>query len=688
MLHDLNTSEASFAGYSSVVDLFTQQARRSPDARALAYGATHLTYAELDARSNQLAHYLKQTYEVGAGDLVGILMDRSDQLLIAILGILKSGAAYVPVDVEYPRPRQEYIIQDAGIKVLITQSEVHVRRILFEGIVFAIDIQLSVTGASTEPLAIEWPAAARWLISSIPRGLLAYPKVDALLTATLSNYIQWANNYYFKQEPRPVFGLYTSLSFDLTVTSLFCPLTKGGSLHIYPQKTEFPAILAHSFDPESGINSIKLTPSHIHLIKGLQLPPGILKYAIVGGEEVTREHVSILKQVNPAMQVFNEYGPTETTVGCIVKELQEGEEVLIGRPIANTTVYILDDSLALCALGIPGEICIGGAGVGLGYLNKPELLGQKFIADPFALSGQLYRTGDRGRWMPDGELAFLGRKDEQVKIKGYRIEPGEIISALESHPDIKAATVTIRKEPDGQQALVAYMASDARLQAGSIRAWLSNSLPAYMIPAHYVRLDALPLTPNGKIDKAQLPDPEESSLRTGSVYMAPRNEKEAILVSVFEEVLRKSPVGIRDDFFVLGGDSIKSIQIVSRLKKKGYAAAIHDILVHPIIEDLADAIHPVTRFIDQQRVEGAITLSPIQRYFFQTHSEGYHHFNQSVLLSSRQPLIEEAIRAVMDKLLEHHDALRMVFHHNGTTWIQDNKAAATGKLGRSDRYTR
>ncbi|AMP99732.1 Nonribosomal peptide synthetase [Pedobacter cryoconitis] len=676
LLNSFNANFDSGETYRSVLSLFEEQVSINAGDMALSYDGLTLSYHELAAKSNQLAHYLKEEYKLQQGDMVGIMQERSDKLLISILGILKAGGVYVPIDPDYPQSRKEYILEDTGLQILLTQTSYMFDLSYYEGNVFAVDIQLDELGTSAAPVVDEI-AEEDMAYIIYTSGSTGQQKGCCVSHGSLANYIQWANSYYFDGTVKGNFGLFTSLSFDLTVTSIFCALTGGGSLYIYNQEKSLSDIFTHTLSLESGIDSIKLTPSHIRYLKDLNLSSESLKCAIVGGEEVVSKHVEILKQINPGMRVYNEYGPTETTVGCTVQELEAGEAVHIGRPISGAAAYVLDENLRLCAIGVSGELCISGAGVSLGYLNKEPLSREKFVADPYRLGQRLYRTGDTGRWASDGTLIFLGRKDDQVKIRGYRIELGEIEQALLRHPDIDSSAVVVKAGGDGDHELIAYLTGSEPLLIGEIRTYLHRVLPAYMIPSLFVQLDSMPLTINGKIDRKQLPDPGKG-MNSGTVYVAPVNETERALVEVYEEVLKKEYIGMKDDFFALGGDSIKSIQIISRLRKKGYSVSIQDILLLPVLDDLKEKIKLVTRKIDQDIIEGEILLSPIQQYFFGNSSEDAHHYNQSVLLESKDEISEEGIKKVFDKIVHHHDALRMVYQNTSNGWKQMNKGIDQG----------
>ena len=580
--------------YRPVLSLFAEQVNAHPDGIAVVDGDVSLSYAELDRRSGELAAELVKSYGVSSGSLVGIMQDRSIALVISILGVLKSGGAYVPVDPVYPAPRKEYIMGDTGLTVLLTQTDYIFDLDYYSGQVFAVDAQLEgLSGGavlaqdnlSTDPAYVIYTS-----------GSTGQPKGCGLSHGNLSHYIQWANNYYFKQgvtdsslEKAAVgnFGLYTSLSFDLTVTSIFCALSLGSSLRVYAQQGELTEILRDSFSSASGIDSIKLTPSHINLLQHLELESSSMLCAIVGGEAVSAAQVAILKKINPAIRIYNEYGPTETTVGCVVKELELGENVLIGRPISGMSVYLTDSSGGLVPVGVAGEICIAGDGVGSGYLNRAELSASKFIPNPFRAGERMYRSGDLGRWTSSGDLEFLGRSDEQVKIRGYRIELGEVESQLQGYGELSEAVVLALPGSGGDQELVAYLVSESVLDISSLRSYLGGLLPAYLIPSHFVQVDAIPLTSNGKADRKQLAAAGGLSLDSGTAYIAPRNVTEEQVAQIWAEVLEKAQVGIRDDFFDLGGDSIKILRMMAGLRRElGVEVPIAEVYRNSTIEGL------------------------------------------------------------------------------------------------------
>jgi amino acid adenylation domain-containing protein len=398
-------------------------------------------------------------------------------------------------------------------------------------------------------------------------GSTGTPKGVMIEHRSLVNYLKWAQSAYSNGSSILNFGLFTSLSFDLTVTSIYLPLISGGTLNIFNSTADVSTILNEYF--ENGIDCIKLTPAHINLLGQLGLGITKTQVAIVGGDKLDNTHVSILRALNPAIRIYNEYGPTESTVGCTIKEIGfKKETILIGKPIANSRVYIVNETEQLLPKGLIGELCIGGDGLARGYLNQEALTKEKFIASPFKAGERLYKTGDLGRWLPDGNIEFIGRKDDQVKIRGYRIELGEIEHAFLNHAAINEAVVLARENEPGEKELAAYITSGIEQDINSLRAYLKERLPAYMIPAHIVQLEAMPITANGKIDKKSLPDPAVDGSTSVGAYVAPRNETEQKLVKIWEEVLQRENIGVKDDFFALGGHSLKALKVIFRVNEE------------------------------------------------------------------------------------------------------------------------
>ncbi|WP_133054559.1 amino acid adenylation domain-containing protein, partial [Niastella populi] len=400
LLVTFNDTGVAYSKNKTIVDLFEEQVAKTPAKIAVVFEDRELTYQELNERSNQLAHYLGDNYDIQPDDLVGIKQERSEWMIISILGVLKAGGAYFPIDPEYPQERIDYIEADTKCKICLGETELSKFKESREE--YSIEKSASITQ----------PDNLAYVIYT--SGSTGRPKGVMVEHASLINYIKWAQSKYWNGSSPLNFGLFTSLSFDLTVTSIFLPLISGGELHIFNSSTHVTTILKEYF--ESELSFIKLTPAHIGLLGQLDLKSEKVQIAIVGGEKLEHTHVEILRKLNPAIRIYNEYGPTESTVGCTVKEIGfEKEAILIGCPIANTQIYILNEKEELQPVGIIGEICIGGNGLARGYLNQEELTKEKFIASPFKEGERLYKTGDLGRWLPDGNIEFIGRKDDQVK---------------------------------------------------------------------------------------------------------------------------------------------------------------------------------------------------------------------------------------------------------------------------------
>ncbi|WP_173965704.1 non-ribosomal peptide synthetase, partial [Flavobacterium collinsii] len=384
-------------------------------------------------------------------------------------------------------------------------------------------------------------------------GSTGKPKGVMIEHSSLVNYLLYSIEYYAVDDNCFSFPLFSSLSFDLTQTSIYLTLLTGGQLHIY-QDNNVEDVL-NNIVVNDSITSIKLTPAHLSFFKGLD--GSNLKRFIIGGEQLTHSDLNNLDKLNPLVKLFNEYGPTESTIGCSVLEITNYrliKNINIGSPISNTSIYIINEELQLLPMGIVGELCVSGAGVARGYLNQEELTREKFIENPFKEGDRIYKTGDLARWLPDGNLEFIGRKDNQVKIRGYRIELGEIENVLSSVRGISQCCVLAKEDSNDNKRLVGYVVVEGKLDRAALQEQLKLSLPEYMIPMIWVELEEMPLTSNGKLDRKALPDPDSSDLSTKE-YVAPRTETEQQLVQIWENLLGVEKVGVHDNFFELGGHS-------------------------------------------------------------------------------------------------------------------------------------
>ena len=578
-------------------ELLQAQVDRTPDAVAVTDAGMSLSYAELNARANRLARLL---IDRGAGpeQFVALALPRSVDMVIGLLAVLKTGAAYLPIEVDHPAERIGFMLDDARPALVVTTNEVATRLPAVNQLVLDhTETHAALNGYPDtnptdddrpQPLSPTNPAYVIYTSGSTGR-----PKGVVVTHRSVRNYLLWATQAY--PSLRDVALLHSPVSFDLTVTTLYGPLLLGGRIQLTELTDQQPD---HDADTTRPCTFLKATPSHLALLKALpdtMSPTGDL---VLGGEQLLGEVLDTWRATHPTATVINEYGPTETTVGCMEYRIEPGAPihpgaVSIGRPAWNTHLYVLDNSLHPVPLGAPGELCVAGTGLARGYLNRPGLTAERFIACPFGTSGErMYRTGDRVRWHADGNLEFLGRVDEQVKIRGYRIEPGEIESLLTQHPHISEATVTAREDQPGTPRLVGYLipTPDHTINPTEIRAFLTHTLPDYMIPTTFVTLNQLPLTPNGKIDHKALPAPEYDPATSGG-YVAPRTTTETALANIWAGVLGIDQVGIEDNFFELGGDSILSIQVISRVRAAfGVEVSLRSLFANPTVAGLVGAL--------------------------------------------------------------------------------------------------
>lgn len=559
----------------TIIDAFRKVAADHPGNNALVTANTACTFAALDTMSDKLAAYLIHHYDVKSGDVVAIMVNRNEWALIGILGILKVGAAYLPVDSSLPEDRIRYILDDAAAALLLTDKDGY----SWNGRSLALNVAVKDIDQMAPVIlpVINREAPAYIIYTSGSTGM---PKGVLISHASLMNYLVFVNRHYFDNTNGHVFGVFSSLSFDLTVTSLLSGLLRGDQVYLTPEEDVLTAL--KDVFTNDGLTAVKITPAHIRILASLELERTAINTAIVGGEALLPDHVLILQQLNPQMRIFNEYGPTETTVGCTVSEITSAEKITIGKPIDNTQIYILDELLQLQPAGVEGEIYIGGAGVALGYLNREELTAERFIPNPFGM-GKLYRSGDKGRWNYQGEIEYSGRADEQIKLNGFRIEPGEIASAILKFPGIKEAVV-IKASHQQEDYLVAYYTASEAIDRKVLQQHVGRTLPEFMVPAWFIRIPAVPLNTNGKVDKALLPAPEIDSL---TAFVAPRTEGEKQMAAIWAEVLNLEAVSVAGNFFELGGHSMRAVQLVSRMNKElNLRLSLRDFLGHPTIESL------------------------------------------------------------------------------------------------------
>lgn len=686
ILVDWNATDAPYPQQSCVHHLIEAQVARIPGATAVSFGERNLSFAELNARANQLAHYLAGL-GVGSETPVGLCLERSPELLVAMLGILKAGAAYLPLDPSYPSERLAYMVHDAASPVVLTSAACRSRLPQGAAKLLCVDTQWDLVAAESADNPTTEVTADNLAYVIYTSGSTGKPKGTLIMHRGLVNYLSWCTRAYEVAggNGSPV---HSSIGFDATITSIFPALLTGRPLVLVPEEQEIER-LCGVLRTHRDLSLVKITPAHLDGLSHLLSPDeidGRTRAIVLGGEALNYHHLSQWRTHAAGTRLINEYGPTETVVGCCVYEVSAEDGmtgvVPIGRPIANTQLYLLDDNLQPVPIGVAGELFIGGAGVARGYLNQPELTAEKFITNPFSddPESRLYRTGDLARYLPDGNIEYLGRLDHQVKVRGFRIELGEIEAVLGAHPSVSEVTVIARDDGAGRDRLVAYVVPDAgvAIDADALRRDLVAKLPGYMVPSAFVALEALPLTVNGKVDRHSLPAPEETFGSPDQV--APSNETESLLARIWCEALGKAAVGVHDNFFHLGGDSILAIQVVARAGAAGVKLAAKDLFVHPTIAALAACASANAALeAEQGAVAGAVPLTPIQHWFFDRGLAEPQRYCQVVRLSVPAELEPEPCERIVERLMAHHDALRLQFAESESgDWVQTNAAAVDG----------
>ncbi|WP_374020193.1 non-ribosomal peptide synthetase [Paenibacillus thiaminolyticus] len=555
LLGPLAGCSADYPGEQAVHRLFEEQAARTPDAPAVVSREGRLTYGELNAKANQLAWRLRAA-GMEAGEIVGLLLAPSADMLVGMLAALKAGGAFLPIDPDYPDERIAFMLEDSGARVVLTQRPVAGRTAGREAL--CLDEAELFAGEAENGTASDDPEALAYVIYT--SGSTGQPKGVMIEHRSLVSLAFW-HNRAFGVTPSDRSIKYAGFGFDASVWEVFPYLLAGAAIHIVPVDIRLDARKLNDFFAEQGI-TIAFLPTMM-CEQFMELPDRTaetLRILLTGGDRLKR-------YAQGSFRLFNNYGPTENTVVTTFAEIRTEEGgIPIGRPIDNTRVYVLDRDLQLLPPGVPGEICVAGAGLARGYLGRPELTAERFVPHPLVPGERLYRTGDLGRWLPDGMLEYCGRQDDQVKVRGYRIEPGEIEMLLRAHEEVREAVIRVREDENDQNMLCAYYTGPAGLSAAELRDFLAPQLPAYMIPSYFVRLERLPVTANGKLDTKALPNPKEL-VHTGKEYVAPQGDIENTLVRIWAEVLsiREDKVGVQDTFFDLGGNSFQLVQVVNKL---------------------------------------------------------------------------------------------------------------------------
>jgi amino acid adenylation domain-containing protein len=699
LLVEFNNTKTDYPKNKCFHQLFEKQVQRTPDSVAVVFEGQQLrdhastrgavlTYAQLNARANQLAHHL-QALGVGPEVPVAICMEHCPEMIVGVLGILKAGGAYLPLDPAYPKERLAFLLQDAHAPVVLTRKHWLESLPDYEGRVMCLDSGWEAIARESEKNPVSGATTQSLAYVMYTSGSTGQPKGVMCEHGGLVNYLCWVNEGPLG-DPGLCMPLTTKLTFDMCLKQLFPPLLRGGEVWILPEEVlAEPATLLSALAARTkvGLNCVpSLWTAILHAIQsGQATPPGEgLAYLFFGGEPLSKELVARALSALPHLQIWNIYGPTEATANASAARIILGDEVTIGRPIANTQIYILNSFLHPVPIGVQGELYIGGAGVARGYLNRPELTAEKFIPDPFSAApgARMYKTGDLARYRPDGNIEFLGRADHQVKIRGFRIELGEIEAALGQHPAVREAVVLAREDAAGdpsasprtEKRLVAYVVAEREPlpTTTDLRNFLKEKLPEYMVPAVFVLLEALPLMPNGKIDRRALPSPDRSRPELDKAFVAPRTPTEELLAEIWAQLLDLERVGIHDNFFDLGGHSLLATQLVSRMRETFQVEIpLRHLFEVPTVAGLAESIEaarqagpnllappilPVPR-------NGDLALSFAQQrlWFFDQLEPGLPAYNIPAAVRLKGPLNLAALEQSLNEIVKRHESLRTTF---------------------------
>ena len=695
MLVAWNDTAAPRPAAGGVHELIAERVAAHPDAVAVVWAGRSLTYGALAQRANRMANHLRA---VGAGTetVVGLCLPRGAEMVVAILAVWQAGGAYLPLDPEYPPARLAFMLADSRATVVAGPADVIDELPAGRARVIALDDPATAAALRAAPTAAPQvrvrPEQVAYVIYT--SGSTGTPKGVQVTHGGLVNYVAGVPGRVGLGEPGGRYALLQPPVTDFGNTVIFTSMATGGVLHVADGGTVTDSVALAGYLARHDIEYLKVVPSHLTALAGGEEPGPLLpaRTLVLGGEAASVGWVRRLLEAAGSRPVVNHYGPTETTIGVVTTPLSQGHlaggVVPIGRPVANTRAFVLDRHLNPVPVGVAGELWIGGAQLARGYRGRPALTAERFVADPFAGDGaRLYRTGDRVRWNAAGLLEFLGRGDDQVKVRGYRVEPGEVEAALAAHPRVRAAVVAVDGDGDRDdhgRRLVAYLVpadpSAGTPPVSELREFLGGRLPGFMIPAVFTELSALPLTTNGKLDRAALPAPDGARPDVAA-FIAPSGEVEVLLAGVWAQVLGVSAVGAQDNFFELGGDSILSIQVVSRARALGVHLTPAQLFEHQTVAALAAvASREAPAEAEQGVVSGEFVLTPVQRWLLGRDLPQPWHFNQSMLLEASAPVDAAALRTAVAALVAQHDALRSRFARADREWAGRVAEAETADL--------
>lgn len=662
--------------------IFENHAANFPNRTAVVCGKESVNYQDLNLQANQLAQYLK---ELGAGPEVpvGILLDRSINVVVAIIAIMKSGSAFLPLDPTLPEKRLNHMIVDSNTELIITVKQhaqiipKQLKRIIF----LDADAEVISSKPAKNPELNVKPENLVYILYT--SGSTGLPKGVQVEHRHLIHY-HMAILKKMDLEGGLNFVSPASISADHVYTVIFGSLCTAGILHILPYDIIMDPSLMGAYFSEHRIDCLKITPSYFNALLMVGMGAGILpeKHLILGGEAFSTELLEKIKALKPKCTVYNHYGPTETTIGSSLFQIDlsskrtYGKTVPIGSPLPNSKLYLLDSALQPGPKGIPGELYIGGKSVARGYIGKPELTRERFIKDPFTAQAgdRMYKTGDLARRLPDGSVEFIGRIDKQVKIRGYRVEPEEAKTVLEEHPGIAQAIVIVKSKNSESPELVAYVVpakNTKDLDSSGVLKFLTTRLPNYLIPSAIIILEKIPLNATGKIDYNSLPEKQVNLSGMRYAYYGPRNEREKKILTIWQQVLKVKKIGIYDNFFQLGGDSINCLQIISKMRNAGLFITARQVFQHPSIAELAE-VSDISQPANEIEVPeaGTIPLIPIQKWFFEHYGNAPHFYNQSVLIKTRNSVSPDLMLKALDLIINHHKSLKIRFKLSDGNWEQ------------------
>ncbi|WP_459478622.1 amino acid adenylation domain-containing protein [Clostridium saccharoperbutylacetonicum] len=647
LLKDFNVTDFPYNKATTIKKLFEEQVEKTPNNIAVVYKNKKLTYKELNERANSLARFLIGK-GVKAETVVGVMVDRSLEMLIGIIGILKAGGAYLPIDPEYPDDRIKYILKDSKTKILLTQDKL-LKTINYFGEVISLDdssvyemenSNVNIKGSSNDLAYVIYTSGT----TGKPKGVMVEQK-------SLVNLCIWHNEYYEVTEKDRA-TKYAGFGFDASVWEIFPYIIAGAALYIIDKTIMLDKFALNKYYEENQI-TISFLPTQM-CEEFMNLENKYLRKLLTGADKL-----KVYKK--QTYELVNNYGPTENAVVTTSFKVNKNyNNIPIGKPINNSKIYILGIDNGLMPIGVIGELCVSGDGIARGYINRDDLTKEKFVDNPFEKGSKMYRTGDLARWLPDGNIEYLGRIDNQIKIRGFRIEIGEIENQFLKIEGINEVVVIGKKDKNENTYLCAYVSMEKELEVAKLKEELAKELPDYMLPKYIIKIDRLPLTPNGKVDKKALPEIDISEI-VNTEYKSPRNEIENALVEAWKEVLGIDKIGINDNYYELGGDSIKSIQIVSALHNSGIKLEIKDLMKYQTIEELSKRVKYNQVKVEQGIIEGEVYFSPIQKWFLDNKFANQNHFNQAFIFDIKNGIDEQILEQAFIEIMKHHDALRMSY---------------------------